>query len=178
MPVQVWLQDELRIGQQGTLTTVWAETGSRPTAVRQSEYEWCYLFGAACPSTGASSALLAPSVNTHYMNRHLRFIGEEAREQAGRDVHVLLVLDGAGWHGSNALVVPQNVTLLPLPPYSPEFNGMERVWAWMRSHDLSNRVFADYDEVLELTKASWLRLTPDRLMSLTATDWIKRAEEA
>jgi len=57
------------------------------------------------------------------------FVGEEARERAGRDVHVLLVLDGAGWHRSDALVVPKNVTLLPLPPYSPELNGMERCGA-------------------------------------------------
>lgn len=179
MPVQVWLQDEIRVGQQGTLTTVWAERGSRPTAVKQTEYQWCYLYGAACPSTGASSGLLAPRVDTHYMNRHLAFIAAEAREQAGRDVHVLLVLDGAGYHqASSMLVVPENLTLLTLPPYSPEFNGMERVWGWMRSHDLSNRVFTDYDHILEELSASWLRLTPERLMTLTATDWIRRAEEA
>jgi hypothetical protein len=52
--VQVWFQDEARLGQQGTLTTVWAEKGSRPTAVRQTEYEWCYLFAAVNPMNGAS----------------------------------------------------------------------------------------------------------------------------
>lgn len=178
VPVQVWLQDELRAGQQGTLTTVWAERGSRPEAVKQTEYDWVYLFGAVCPTTGASSALLAPTVNTHYMNRHLAFIAEEAREQAGEDVHVVLVLDGAGWHVARELVVPDNLTLLPLPPYSPNLNGTERVWGWMRQHDLSNRVFTDYDHLFEQVKAAWLRLTPKRLMSLTATDWIGRALES
>src|SRR5205085_11670711 len=75
--VEVWLQDEARVGQQGTLTRVWAERGSRPTAVKQTEYEWAYLFAAVNPLTGASSALIAPTVNTHYMNEHLRFIGRE-----------------------------------------------------------------------------------------------------
>ena len=60
-----WFQDEARVGQQGTLTAVWAERGSRPAAVKQTEYEWVYLYAAVSPATGASSAMLAPSVNTH-----------------------------------------------------------------------------------------------------------------
>ena len=60
--VEVWLQDEARVGQQGTLTRVWAERGSRPSAVKQTEYEWAYLFAAVNPATGASSALIAPTV--------------------------------------------------------------------------------------------------------------------
>lgn len=175
VPVQVWLQDELRAGQQGTLTSIWAERGSRPTAIKQTEYDWCYLFGAVCPTNGASSALLAPTVNTHFMNQHLAFIGQEACEQAGEPVHVVLVLDGAGWHVSKGLVVPDNLTLLRLPPYSPEFNAAERLWRWMRQHDLSNRVFRDYDHLFEEVRAAWLRLTPQRLMSLTHTEWIERA---
>ena len=171
----MWLQDEMRAGQQGTPTNVWAETGGRPAAVKQAEHDWVYLFGAACPTTGASSALLAPAADTPYMNRHLAFISAEAREQAGRDVHVVLVLDGAGWHGSKGLVVPGNVTLLRLPPQGPELNGQERVWGWMRSHVLSNRAFRNYGHLPDEVGAAWLRLTPQRLMSLTATEWIGRA---
>jgi transposase len=173
--VQVWLQDELRAGQQGTLTNVWAERGSRPRAVKQTEYDWVYLFAATCPTTGASSALLAPTVNTDYMNRHLAFIGKEACEQAGHDVHVVLVLDGAGWHHSKDLVVPENITLLPLPPYSPELNGHEIVFGYLRQQYLANRVFRDYDHLFEEVRAAWLSLTPERLMSLTHTEWIGRA---
>jgi len=103
--VEVWQQDEARIGQQGTLTRVWGERGSRPSAVRQSEYEWAYLFAAVNPLTGASSALIAPTVNTQYMNRHLAFIGREA----GPGVHVVLVLDQAGWHVAKALKVPSGM---------------------------------------------------------------------
>ena len=74
-----------------------------------------YLFGAVNPLTGESSALLAPTVNTAYMNHHLRFISE----QAGADVHVILVLDGAGWHVAKALQVPANMTLLHLAALQP-----------------------------------------------------------
>ena len=92
--VQVWFQDEARIGQQGTLTRRWGLRGSRPTTLQQTEYEWVYLFGAVNPITGASSALVTPTVNTEYMNHHLRFISE----QVGAEVQVILVLDRAGWH--------------------------------------------------------------------------------
>ena len=107
--------------------------------MKQTEYEWVYLFGTVNPLTGESSALLAPTVNTAYMNHHLRFISE----QAGADVHVILVLDGAGWHVAKALQVPANMTLLHLPPYSPELNPVERLWAYLRSHYLSNRAYTN-----------------------------------
>ena len=166
--VAVWFQDEARIGQQGTLTRVWAPRGSRPRAVRQTEYKWGYVFGAVDPLTGQSSALIAPTVNTALMSAHLRMICEEA----GADTHVVLVLDGAGWHVSNDLKVPEAMTLLLLPPYSPELMPMERVWAWMRQHDLSNRIFADEHAIDQACKESWNQLTPERLRSITATEWI------
>ncbi len=169
--VEVWFQDEARIGQQGTLTDVWAETGSRPTAVKQTEYEWCYLFAAVNPITGVSSALVAPTVNTGLMNKHLAFISREA----GPDKHVVLVLDQAGWHVAKALAVPENITLLHLPPYSPELNPIERIWAYLRSHYLSNRVYRDYDELFDETTIAWNRLTETRLQSITATEWARRA---
>ena len=166
--VEVWFQDEARIGQQGTLTRVWGERGSRPRAVRQTEYKWGYIFGAVNPHTGASSALIAPTVNTELMSAHLRMIAEEA----GDGVHVVLVLDGAGWHVSKRLRVPSSMTLLLLPPYSPELMPMERVWAWMRQHTLSNRVFTDEEAIDTAVAASWNSLTPARLQSITATSWL------
>lgn len=169
--VEVWFQDEARIGQQGTLTQVWAERNSRPTAVKQTEYEWVHLFAAINPLTGANSALLAPHMNTDYMNAHLKFISEAA----GPATHVVLILDGAGWHVANGLKVPANLTLLHLPPYSPELNPVERVWAYLRSHYLSNRVYHDYDELFTETSAAWNRLDEATLASITNTEWVRRA---
>ena len=166
--VEVWLQDEARIGQQGTLTRVWAERGSRPSAVRQTEYEWAYLFAAVNPLTGASSALIAPTVNTHYMNAHLAFISREA----GPDVHVVLVLDRAGWHVAKGLSVPGNITLLHLPPYSPELNGAERIWAYLRSHYLSNRAYDDYRHLLDAGAEAWRTLTPELLRTVCACPYL------
>lgn len=170
-PLEWWFQDEARIGQQGTLTNVWAETGSRPQRIRQTEYEWVYVYAAVNAVTGASSAMLAPNVNTHYMNAHLKFISA----QVALGSHAILVLDQAGWHVAKALEVPHNLTLLHLPPYSPELNPVERVWGYMRSHYLSNRVFKDYSELFEVTSRAWNRLEQERLKSICHTAWTERA---
>jgi transposase len=150
------------------MTRRWGLRGSRPTAIKQTEYEWVYLFGAVNPVTGATSALLAPTVNTEYMNHHLRFISQ----QVGPAVQVVLVLDQAGWHLSKALQVPDNITLLHLPPYSPELNPVERLWAFLRSHYLSNRVYKNYDELFISCRDAWNQLTPEQLCSICRTQWI------
>lgn len=137
--------------------------------MRQTEYKWGYVFGAVNPRTGQSSALISPTVNTYLMSRHLRMIAQEA----GDDTHVVLVLDGAGWHKANDLVVPASMTLHFLPPYAPELMPMERVWQWMRDHDLSNRVFADEDAIDQACHESWNKLTAEQLSSITATQWIE-----
>jgi transposase len=172
--VEVWFQDETRVGQQGTLTRRWAPTGSRPTAVKQTEYEWVYLFGAVNPLTGHSSALLAPTVNTEYMDHHLRFISE----RVGPAVHVVLVLDQAGWHLSKALRVPENITLLHLPPYSPELNPVERLWAYLKSHYLSNRAYENYDDLFKTCGKAWNQLSTEKLCSICHTDWIPRMNQS
>lgn len=147
---------------------MWAEQGSRPRAVRQTEYDWCYLYAAVNPISGDSSAMLAPNVNTSFMNIHLKWISQHA----GADKHVVLVVDGAGWHVSKTLVVPKNITLLPLPPYSPELNCIERVWAYLRSHYLSNRVYEDYDHLVDAGQDAWNALTEADLRSICHTAWL------
>lgn len=168
--MEVWFQDEARIGQQGTLTRVWAQRGSRPTAVKQTEYEWIYLFASTNSHTGESVALVAPSVNTDYMNAHLRHISQ----QVGPTRHVVLVLDQAGWHVAKALQIPDNITLFRLPAYSPELNAAERPWGYLRQHYLANRVYKDYDELFTETSAAWNRLDADTLRSLCSTEWVER----
>ena len=159
------------MGQQGTLTRCWGLTGSRPTVIQQTEYDWVYIFGAVNPLTGESSALLAPTVNTGYMNHHLRFINEQLEP----DAHVILVMDRAGWHLAKALQVPDNISLLFLPPYSPELNPVERLWAYLKSHYLSNRVYKDYEHLFEACMEAWNQVTQPRFASICATEWISHA---
>jgi transposase len=104
------------------------------------------------------------------MNHHLRFISE----RAGPDVQIVLVLDRAGWHLSKALQIPENITLLHLPPYSPQLNPVERLWAYLRSHYLSNRLYQDYNDLLQACAKAWNQLTSEQLSSICRTEWIPR----
>ncbi len=169
--IEVWFQDEARFGQQGTLTRVWAPIGSRPRAVKQTQYDYLYVLGAACPATGNTAGLLAPNLNTQIVNA---FFDQLAREIAP-DVHVVLIWDQAGYHTSGDLKVPANVTLLPLPPRSPELNPVENLWHWLRSHYGSNRSYADYDALREAACDAWQRscLTPELIKRVCATPWLQ-----
>ncbi len=171
-PIEVWFQDEARVGQQGTLTYVWAETGSRPRALKDLRYEWAYLFGAVCAERGVGAALVLPRANTHAMTLHLAEISRHVTPGA----HALLICDGAGWHKTGGrLRVPENISLLRLPPYSPELNPVENIWEYLRANKLSNSVFDTYDTIVDRCCAAWTWLmdTPDRIRSLATTPWTK-----
>jgi transposase len=162
--------DEARFGQQGTITNVWAQTGSRPTAVRQTKYDWCYLYAAVEPASGASAALIAPNADTGTMNQFLRILDIERKP----DEHIVLIMDGAGWHKSKALQLPDGITVLLLPPYSPELNPVENLWHYLRCHYLSNRAYNNYDELFDAGTDAYRRLTPDLIRSVCACPYLKR----
>lgn len=85
--------------------------------------------------------------------------------------HAVVVLDGAGWHGARDLEVPDNLSLLPLPPYSPELNPVEMIWQFLRQNFLANSVFENYDHILDACCAAWNALQPDQITSITERDW-------
>lgn len=155
--IQLWFQDEARFGQQGTVCRVWAECGSRPRRIKQIGYRWLYLFGSVCPQNGQTHACLLPWANTEVMNQYL----QDFSTNLAADVHALLVMDGAGWHHPKALSIPENVTVLLLPPYSPELNPPELLWREMRQKHMSNLVYADEDELWAAVEAGWMALTAD-----------------
>jgi DDE superfamily endonuclease len=170
-PIEIWFQDEARVGQQGTLTRLWARRGSRPRVVRDTRYEWAYLFGAVCPERAAGVALVMPYADTEAMTRHLEEIAKAVRPGA----HAALVLDGAGWHGSAGLVIPENITLITLPPYAPELNPVENVWEYLRKNKLANRLYKTYEDIVEACCNAWndLMAIPDQIASITRRDWAK-----
>jgi hypothetical protein len=96
-PLEIWFQDEARVGQQGRLTRLWAKRGTRPRAPRDRRYAWTYLFGAICPARAVGAGLVLPFADKPAMNRHLAEIGRCICPGA----HGVLVLDGAGWHSKS-----------------------------------------------------------------------------
>ena len=124
-----------------------------------------------CPETGETVELVAPTVSTYLMNAHLRHLSEHL----GPDRHAVLIMDGAGWHVSNDLVVPENVTTLLLPPYSPELNPVERLWLYLREHKLSNRLLPAGYELDKLLGDLMLELTPELVKSVCRVPWLEPA---
>jgi DDE superfamily endonuclease len=167
--VEIWFQDEARIGQKNSLTRVWRQTGSRPAAPKDLGFASAYVFGAVCPAQGKAAALIMPLCDTAAMNHHL----SEISSQVAAEAHAVVVLDGAGWHGSRALVVPGNITLLTLPPYSPQLNPVERVWHYLRSHWLANSVFRSLADIMDACETAWNRFVaaPGSIGSLCAVAW-------
>ena len=169
-PIEVWFQDKARVGQQGTLTRIWAERGSRPAAPKDCRYAWAYLFGAVCPARGVGAGLVLPAANQRTMSLHLAEIGSQVAPGA----HAVVVMDGAGWHQRGPeLRVPANITPIVLPPYAPELNPVENVWAFLRSNRLSNRVFDAYDDIVDACCDAWNWLTaqPSRITTITSRTW-------
>ena len=151
------------MGQQGTLTRIWAERGTRHT--------WSCIFGAVCPERAETAALVMPHVDTQTMNSHLTEISKTVATGA----HAILVMDGAGWHGSAELEVPDNITALKLPPYSPELDPMENVWAYLRANKLTISVFETYDEIVGrcCEACNFFAADKQRITSITTRDWAK-----
>lgn len=110
-----------------------------------------------------------PYANSEAMNLHLREIGRAGAPGA----HAVLVLDGAGWHTSHILTPPDNVTLLCLPPYSPELNPVENVWEYLRKNNLALRVYDTYDDIVDACCDACRDLVavPQRLASITRRQW-------
>ena len=171
--IELWFADEARIGQKNKITRRWARRGTRPSAPNDQRTASTYIFGAICPSDGKGAALVLPRCDTEAMNLHLAEIATEIAP--GK--HAVILLDQAGWHLSNRLVVPATITLMPLPPKCPELNPVENVWQFIRENWLSNRVFPSYDNLLDHCCEAWNHLIsqPWKIMSIGLRDWAHRS---
>lgn len=89
-----------------------------------------------------------------------------------KNIHIIMFVDGAGWHSSEEIVIPSNITLYFLPPYSPELNPIERLWDYLKENYLSGRVFADMEEVFDYGIRAWQELTPEIISSVCRASWI------
>jgi transposase len=164
--------DEARVGQKGRVCHRWWLKGRRPPGVCDRRYDWAWIFAAVRPAGGDAFALVLPEVSTEAMQTFL----DGFATRLPPEVHAVIVLDQAGWHGAKALRVPNAVTLVPLPPYSPELNPVERLWLYLRERFLSLRIFPDYDAIVDACCQAWnvLIAEPGRIASLCNYPWIAK----
>ncbi len=173
----MWLcfQDEARFGLKPSYRRVWAPIGQRPIAPSRTKYEWSYVFASVHPESGTFHALILPTANLKTMQLYL----DDFAASLPEDVIALLVLDGATWHRSPKLEVPDNLRLLFLPPYTPELNPAEHLWPPLREIT-ANQAFTHID-TLEARLAEryvWLAQHPDKVARLTSFRGYQQAANA
>lgn len=172
--VEVWAFDEHRLGLKPILRKVWAKRGERPIATVHPRYQWLYLYGFVCPQSGQTEWLILPSVNVVCFNRALQEFAEVIG--AGANKHVLLVIDGAGWHRSPNLQIPEGIHFEFLPPYSPELQPAERLWQ-LSDEPLVNRKFESLDALEETLAGRCVTLAamPEIIRQHTLFHWWKQS---
>jgi len=165
----VVFEDEARFGRMSRPMRCWAPQGIRPEVKTQLVRQFDYAFGAVAPLTGQMDSLILPDCNAAMMGLFLR---EVATRHA--DKHILMFMDQAGWHTTEKLAVPDNMTLDYLPPRSPQCNPQEPVWRVLRRDCLGNRHFNSLDAVSDATAHGLKSLedNPSFLKGLCGFDWI------
>jgi transposase len=168
--VELWAQDEARLGLKPIVRRVWSPRGRRPRSCGRTRYQWLYLYGFVRPRTGQTFGVLLPRVNAQRMSTALAEFAAFA-DPKGRKVLVVLV-DNAGWHRAKALAVPSNVVLHFLPPCTPELQPAEPLWPLVREA-LANRSIGRIDRLRKIirTRLRYLANHPLVVRSVVAFRW-------
>ncbi len=172
--VQLWAEDEARLGLKPVMRRVWAPVGKRPVARFKRGYKWTYLYGFVRPESGEVFWLILPTVNTQLFSMALREFAKEVG--AGEDKHVLLVVDKAGWHTGGEVEVPEGVHLEFLPSGSPELMPAERLWP-LTNEAAANGLFGEIEEIEQVLVERCLELLDQKetIKGLTDYHWWPQA---
>ncbi len=166
--MRLFFEDEAGFGRINKPSSCWAPSGTRPSVPCMHIREYRYAFGAVEPVTGESCFLVLPCSDTQCMNIFL----EELSRQYPKD-YILLALDGASWHKSKGLIVPENIRLFYLPAYTPEMNPIEQIWKELRKNGFKNQLFITLNKVIDQLCDSICSLTSDTINSITCRSWIR-----
>jgi putative transposase len=139
--------------------------GIRPTVPCLHVREYRYAFGAVEPKHGRSHFLVLPRCDTACMNYFLRDLSERYPKK-----RILFVLDGASWHHSGGLIIPDNIRLFYLPPATPEMNPIEQIWKEVRKRGFKNELFKTLNKVIDRLCDTISELSPDTIKSITRRD--------
>ena len=169
-PIEIWFQDEARIGQKDKITRRWARRGTQPSVPKDQRTRSASIFGAICPEHGKGAGLVLPFYNTERMSLQLA----EIALMVAPGAHAFVQMDQAGWHTTGKLVVPGNITIVALPAECPELNPVENIWQFMRENWLSNRVFTSYDSIVDHCHEAWNKLIdqPWHIMTIGRRKWV------
>ncbi len=171
-----WLVDEVVPGlaaQRDDVFVGFEDPVRQPVVAHElpdiQRYHNAYLFGAICPAHGKGAALMLPWADAQAMQMHL----DEISRHVARKAHAVVLMDRAGWHTTGKLKVPKNLTIILLPSRAPELNPVENIWQYLRANWLSNRVFEDYNAIVDAGCEAWNKLIaqPETITSIGMRKW-------
>ncbi len=168
--IELWAEDEARLGLKPIARRVWAPRGRRPTANGRTKYQWLYIYGFVHPASGRNLELILPAANTDWMALSLAEFARWA-DPAGEKLLVVLV-DNAGWHVAKRRGVPPNVMLHRLPPGTPELQPAEPLWPLVREA-VANRGFEDLAAMgpVLVERCRWLIDHPEAVRGAVGFRW-------
>lgn len=168
-PVVIMAQDEGRFGRISDVRTCWAPKGVRPRIAKQIVRSFVYVYAAVCMALGKMTSLILPYANTEMMNLFLEEVSKDFK-----DCFVIMLVDGAGWHRSGRLQLPENIKLVYQPSHSPELNPVEHLWEELRENYLPNMAFRSLNAVEKALIHGLRELCndPERLRSMTNFEYL------
>ncbi len=165
--VKLMFEDEAGFGRINKPKYCWCRKRIRPSVPCHHIREYRYAYGAVEPLTGDSCFLVLPYSNTVCMNVFLSELSNQFSEAI-----IILVCDGAAWHRSNSLIIPENIRIIYLHPATPEMNPIEQIWTWIRRHGFKNEVFHTLEKVVERLCETIRSLSISIIKSITGRNWI------
>ena len=165
--VRLMFQDEAGFGRINKPKFCWCPKGIRPSVPCHHIREYRYAYGAVEPATGENCFLIMPYCNAVCMNLFLSHLAKQYPDDI-----ILLCCDGAAWHKSGALCLPENIRLFFIPPYTPEMNPIEQIWKELRRRGFRNEIFATLEKVVIRLCDAVCSLSYEVIKSITARNWI------
>ena len=160
-------QDEAGFGRISTPSYCWCPGKIRPCVPCHRIREYVYLFGAVEPATGENFFLIFDKSDTENMNV---FFNELSKEY--KDDIIILVCDNAPWHGAESMIVPENIVILNIPPYTPEMNPIEQIWTEIRKRGFKNVIFKSLDAVIDKLCDVVNSLEHSTVSKITSRNWM------
>lgn len=161
--------DEARFGRISDNRYCWCPKPFRPVCYSMVSQEYTYAYAAVSVADGEMDSLILPHINGECMQI---FIDEIAARHP--EDRIIMILDGAGWHRSELIKLPDNFILVNLPPYSPELNPVEHIWDDLREKSFHNRVFESIDALEDHLEIALRDMENDKhsVHSIVAWPWI------
>ena len=159
--------DESRFGTHSKIGHGWFKKGSRTSVHIKLGFKNFYLYSSVKPLSGEACTLLLPKVNTQCMNIFLQEMSQQYNKQP-----IVLIMDGASWHKSKDIRVPENIKIIYLPPYSPELNPVEKLWQYIKANTIRNRIYESIDHLKDTICSFVMGLDSADLKSICSCNYL------